>query len=114
MKILYKSGKMGRNLWQRYTIFKNCLELRCWFFTMRIKLNEIKKIEIKNSVASVDMLRGKSPLTTVKLDLSDLYRHISIKRKTGFWKELRFTPDNVDKFYKILGKRCYGRENTGG
>jgi hypothetical protein len=34
----------------------------------------------------------------LKLDLADLYEHVEIKRINGFFKQLRFTPENPKEF----------------
>lgn len=36
--------------------------------------------------------------TVLKLDLSDLFEHVLLKRRNGFFKQLRFTPDNPGEF----------------
>lgn len=37
----------------------------------------------------------------IKLDNSDLFRHVLVRRKAGFWKCIAFTPDNPDEFVRI-------------
>jgi hypothetical protein len=38
----------------------------------------------------------------LKIDASDIYRHIAIKRKTGIFKHIRFTPDDPEKFLSVI------------
>jgi hypothetical protein len=33
--------------------------------------------------------------------MTDLHRHVLVRRKTGFWKRIAFTPDNPDEFVRI-------------
>ena len=36
----------------------------------------------------------------LKLDLADLTEHVGIERKTGFFKQLRFTPEVPQEFVR--------------
>ena len=58
---------------------------------------EILEIEVRPSVFS-----GRKGFTWgIKLDNSDLCRHVLVRRKTGFWKRIAFTPDNPDEFVRV-------------
>jgi hypothetical protein len=34
----------------------------------------------------------------LQIDLADFYKHVGIKRTHGFFKKLRFTPENPKQF----------------
>ena len=65
--------------------------------TIVIPAREILEIEVRPSVFS-----GRKGFTWgIKLDNSDLHRHVRVRRKTGFWKRIAFTPDNPDEFVRV-------------
>ena len=48
------------------------------------------------------MFGGSKGITWgIKLDMADLHRHVLVRRKTGFWKRIAFTPDSPDEFVHI-------------
>ena len=96
---LYVSRRTGASLWQEYRIFSDRLELQSWILlhTIVIPAREILEIEVRPSVFSL----RKGFTWGIKLDNSDLHRHVLGRRKTGFWKRLAFTPDNPDEFVRI-------------
>jgi hypothetical protein len=96
---VYVSRRTLASLWQQYRIFPDRLELQAWIFfhTVVIPAREILEIEVRTSVFS-----GRKGFTWgIKLDNSDLCRHVLVTRKTGYWKRLAFTPDNPDEFMRI-------------
>jgi len=96
---LYVSRRTGAGLWQEYRIFPDRLELQSWilFHTIVIPAREILAIEVRQSLFS-----GRKGFTWgIKLDNSDLHRHVLVRRKSGFWKRIAFTPDNPDEFVHV-------------
>jgi hypothetical protein len=96
---LHVSRRTPANLWQQNRIFPGRLELQSWilFHTIVIPAREILAIEVRPSVFS-----GRKGITWgIKLDNSDLCRHVLVTRKTGFWKRIAFTPDNPDEFVRV-------------
>jgi hypothetical protein len=39
----------------------------------------------------------RTSLRALKLDLADLHEHVGITRRTGIFKQLRFTPENPEE-----------------
>jgi hypothetical protein len=69
-----------------------------------IPYEDIEAIEIRPLFSAGDNVRVKGfqfsfPL---KIDVSDFFRHIAIKRKKGIFRHIRFTPDNPDKFLSVV------------
>ena len=96
---VYVSRRTPAGLWQEYRIYSDRLELQSWilFHTVVIPARVILEIEIRPSVFT-----GRKGFTWgIKLDNSDLFRHVQVRRKTGFWKCIAFTPDNPDEFVRI-------------
>ena len=96
---VYVSRRTPASLWQEYRIFSDRLELQSWtlLHTIVIPANEILEIEARPS-----LFGGRKGITWgIKLDMTDLHRHVLVRRKTGFWKRIAFTPDNPDEFVRI-------------
>ena len=68
--------------------------------TIVVPANEIVDIQIRPPLVFADLLRGKGFAFSfpLKIDSADICRHVAIKRKSGFIKHIRFTPDDPDKF----------------
>ena len=103
---LYVSKRSFKNLWQEYRVYLDRIELQCWIalHTLKIPISEILDIQIRSPFSFWNLFRGKASLSFrgVKIDQSDLYRHIAITRKSGLFKRIAFTPDNPDEFADII------------
>jgi len=91
-----------------YSIYTDRIELRCRFpfFTKTLVVK-------KDDLISIDIFKPPVIRTTfraLKLDLADIKEHVGIKRKNGFFRQLRFTPENpkefVTKAKEILDLNC--------
>ena len=93
---LYKSRPIRKSIGNEYCIYTDRIEPRCRFPFFR-KTLVIKK----NDLISIDIFKPPVIRTTfwaLKLDLADLNEHVGIKRRNGFFKQLRFTPENPEVF----------------
>ena len=102
---LYVSKRSFKNLWQQYRIYPDRVELQCWiaFHTLKITLQEIVNIRVKSSFSFSDFFRKESfDVRAIKIDQSDLYRHVVIAKKSGLMKRVVFTPDRPDEFADII------------
>ena len=93
---LYESVPTRKSLGNRYAVYSDRIELRCRF-PFVTKTLVIKKEDL----VSIDTYRPPVLQTTfraLKLDMADLNEHVGIKRKNGFFKQLRFTPENPGEF----------------
>ncbi len=94
--ILYQSKKMGRNLWSDYRVEEDVVVLRWKFGHFRIPLDEIVWIDtFKPPVI-------RTAFWALKIDNADLFVHVGLKRKTGFFKQIRFTPDDPEAFVEAV------------
>ena len=96
---LYVSRRTGASLWQEYRIYSDRLELQAWilFHTVVIPAREILAIEVRPS-----FFGGRKGFTWgIKLDNSDLCRHVLVTRKSGLFKRIAFTPDKPDEFARV-------------
>ena len=93
---LYKSIPTKKSIGNEYSIYSDRIELRCRFPFFNKTL-----VVKKNDLVSIDIFKPPVIRTTfraLKLDLADLKEHVGIKRKNGFFKQLRFTPENPKEF----------------
>jgi hypothetical protein len=93
---LYKSISTKKSIGNEYCIYSDRIELRCRFpfysKTLVIKKDDLISIEIFKPPVI------RTTFWALKLDLADLNEHVGIKRKNGFFKQLRFTPENPKEF----------------
>ena len=99
---LYKSISTPKSIGNEYSIYADRIELKCRFpfitKTMLIKKDDLISIEIFKPPVI------RTTFWALKLDLADLNEHVGIKRKNGFFKQLRFTPENPKEFVaKVKG-----------
>jgi hypothetical protein len=93
---LYESRPTRKSIGNKYSIYNDRIELRCRFpfFSKTLVIK-------KDDLVSIDVFKPPVIRTTwwaLKLDLADLNEHVGIKRKNGFFKQLRFTPENPKEF----------------
>ena len=93
---LYESRPTKKSIGNEYYIYTDRIELRCRFpffsKTLVIKKDDLISIEIFKPPVI------RTTFWALKLDLADLNEHVGIKRKNGFFKQLRFTPENPKEF----------------
>ena len=89
--LTYLSKRKFRNLYQRYAIYPDRLELTSWFLLHKLTIPIVNIVSIKKSSPSLT-------LTALKIDLSDFFEHVILEKNTGFFKHIRFIPDNIDAF----------------
>lgn len=93
---LYESMPTKKSMGNKYSIFPDRIELKCRFLFIT-KVLVIKNVDL----ISIDLYKPpviRTTLKALKLDLADLNEHVGIKRKNGFFKQLRFTPENPKEF----------------
>ena len=96
---LYASKRTARSLWQQYRIYRDRLEMQAWilFHTVVVPVGEIRAIEVRTSVLS-----GRKGFTSeLKLDFSDLCRHVLLSKSRGLFKSIAFSPDEPETFVEI-------------
>jgi len=103
---IYISQRTAKSLWHQYRIYRDRLELQSWLFfhTFVVPADEIQAVEVRPPVVLADVFRGKGFLFAFwafKIDNADCCRHVAIKRKSGFMKRIRFSPDDAEKFVEI-------------
>ncbi len=95
-KPLYTSAPTKKSIGNAYHIYADRVELICRFPFVTKKL-----VIQKDDLITIDTFRPPVLRTTwraLKLDLADLKEHVGIVRRKGFFKQLRFTPENPKAF----------------
>ena len=93
---LYESRPTKKSINNRYYIYADRIELRCRF-PFVTKTLVIKR----DDLISIDIFKPPVIRTTFRaltLDRAYLNEHIGIQRRNGFFKQLRFTPENPKEF----------------
>ncbi len=93
-KPIYISKRMFKNLWQRYEIYSDRLELTSWFLFHKIKI-PIKEIaSIEKNPRNLKSFYWRA----IMLDFGSIFEYVEVKKNTGFFRIIRFVPDNIDVF----------------
>ena len=98
---IYLSPRSRRSFWQEYRVYPDRFELECWF---TLHARHSRGSDSGNRCAASSGCRrsirgiGFARSFPLKMDCADIRRHVAIKRKSGFMKNLRFTPDDPNKF----------------
>lgn len=100
---LYVSRRLIRNLWQQYRIYADRVELQSFPGKKILPAEDILNVEVRPAMVIADVFRGRgfSRSFALKMDLADLFRHVAIHRRSGWFKHLRFTPDDPEMFVQV-------------
>jgi len=93
---LYKSRPSKKSIGNEYCIYSDRIELRCRFPFFSKTLVIKKEDLISIGIFKPPVIR--TSFWALKLDLADLNEHVGIKRTNGFFKQIRFTPENPQEF----------------
>ncbi len=95
---IYVSKAGWRSFGNAYRIYRDRIELGCWFCFHTFVISY-------GSLVSIDLFRPpviRTKLWALKLDLADIFGHVGIERTTGFMKFIRFTPDDPAEFVRLV------------
>lgn len=116
MGYLIHSERNWKSLFLKYEIYSDRIRIQTLllFYFLEIPFSDIEKAEIGQPPVFWDIMKKKKinpeygfGVRILKNDLADLFRHLVIIKKKGYWKEIRITPENPDDFLNILN-RCLG------
>src|ERR1035437_9134747 len=96
---LYASKRTAKSLWQQYRIYRDRLELQSWILlhTVVLPIDEIQAVKLRPSVIGV--LIGFT--SGMKRDLGDLCPHVLLRKKSGLFNAIGFSPDEPETFVEI-------------
>ena len=96
---LYISPPTMKSLGNEYSVFPDRIALRCRHLFFH-KIITVKKEDIVSiGVFKPPVIR--TSFKALKLDLADFYEHVGITKKDGVFNQLRFTPDDPQKFVAV-------------
>jgi len=100
-----------KSLFLKYEIYTDRIRIQSIlpFYHFDISYDNIEKTEIGSPPVIWDVIKKRYysrkygfGLRILKNDLADLSKHITIEKKKGFWKQIRITPRNPEKFLEHL------------
>lgn len=102
---LHASECSFKNLWQKYYVHPDRLVLRCWLalHTFVIRADDVEELWLGRGPVIGDWFRGRGfrGAFALKLNVADLYTHVGLRRKTGLFKRICFTPDRLEMFLSV-------------
>lgn len=107
MGIIY-SERNWKSLGCKYTIRTDCIDIGTLVgYVFKIPYRDIEKIELKGPLVIWDLYKRKKLFSSyvfhvLKNDFADFFQHVCIKKQSGFWKEIRITPKEPEKFCSIV------------
>jgi hypothetical protein len=106
---LYASKRTAKSLWQQYRIYQDRIELESWILlhTVVLPTDEIQAVKVRPSVFgglmgfTWGMKKDFRDLWGIKIDFCDLCPHVLLRKKSGLFNAIGFSPDEPDKFVEI-------------
>jgi len=100
---IYVSQPFIKSLWQEYRVYPDRVELDCHLCrTFVVPAEQIAAVGVCRPPVFLDIFRGPFKefefWRVLKLDLADLYQHVTIVRREGAFRQLRFTPVDLEEF----------------
>ena len=103
----------SRSIWPfscKYLVYSDKIRIQSplRFYWFEIPYDDIVKVELRNPPVFWDaykqgiLFTRKYFFRIYKNDLADLFRHISIEKRNGFWRQIRIAPRNPETFYRVL------------
>jgi len=106
---LYTSKRTAKSLWQQYRIYRDRIELQSWilFHTVVLPIHEIQAVKLRPSVIGVwigltsGMKIDLSDMWGIKIDFCDLCPHVLLRKSSGLFNTIGFSPDEPERFVEI-------------
>lgn len=99
-RLLYRSEGCFKSFWNTYSVYEDRIELEFKLFFTTIVIR-------RADFVSIDIFKPPVIRTSwgaLKLDFADLFTHVGITRNCGYFKEIRFTPEDPHAFKDIVCK----------
>ena len=106
---LYTSKRTAKSLWQQYRIYRDRIELQSWILlhTVVLPIDEIQAVKLRPSVlggwkrlmwgTNIDF----SDMWGIKIDFCDLCPHVLLRKTSGLFNGIGFSPDEPEKFVEV-------------
>ena len=106
---LYASKRTAKSLWQQYRIYRDRIELQSWILlhTVVLPIDEIQAVKLRPSVIGCwtrltsGMKIDLGDMWGIKIDFCDLCPHVLLRKKSGLFNAIGFSPDEPEKFVEI-------------
>ena len=116
---VYESESTAKNLWQKYRIYNDRVEIDTQFGCMTIPLDQIERVVVSESEVK-GLLRGDLHLKgfrpALKVDWANFLEHVVIDKSEGHIRRILLTPDDPEEFRNILDGALsrYEQDREGG
>jgi hypothetical protein len=107
---LYTSKRTAKSLWQQYRIYRDRIELQSWILlhTVVLPIDEIQAVKLCPSVFGgwIRLMRGERKIDFrdmwgIKIDFCDLCPHVLLRKTSGIFNAIGFSPDEPEQFVEI-------------
>jgi hypothetical protein len=106
---LYTSKRTAKSLCQQYRIYRDRIELQSWILlhTVVLPIDEIQAVKLRPSVIGFwkrltsGMKIDFSDMWGIKIDFCDLCPHVLLRKTSGLFNAIGFSPDEPEKFVEI-------------
>jgi hypothetical protein len=106
---LYASKRTAKSLWQQYRSYRDRLELESWILlhTVVLPTDEIQAVKVRPSVVgglmgfTWGMKKDFCDMWGIKIDFCDLCPHVLLRKKSGLFNAIGFSPDEPERFVEI-------------
>ncbi|MFQ6095179.1 MAG: hypothetical protein ACE5NN_03440 [Candidatus Bathyarchaeia archaeon] len=105
--------EISRGVWPfscKYEVYSDRIKIQSplRFYWFDIPYDDIEKVELGNPPVIWDaykrgiLFTRKYFFRIYKNDSADLFRHVSIEKRSGFWRQIRIAPRNPERFLEVL------------
>ena len=106
---LYTSKRTAKSLWQQYRIYRDRIELQSWILlhTVVLPIDEIQAVKLCPSVLggllgfTWGMKIDFRDMWGIKIDFCDLLPHVLLRKTSGLFNAIGFSPDEPETFVEI-------------
>jgi hypothetical protein len=103
----FVSACTARSLWNEYRVYDDRVELHTLFGTWRVPFEQIEGVEVNEPIVKA-VMHGRFDFShwpgQVKIDLADMYEHVTLDKSKGFARKIHFTPQDSMGFKSALEK----------
>ena len=102
---LYESESTAKNIWQKYRIFGDRIEIDTLFGMMTVPFDHIERAEVSESEVK-GLMRGDLHLKgfrpALKVDWANFFEHVVVDKDQGYIRRILLTPADPEEFTRRL------------
>jgi hypothetical protein len=94
-----------RSLWNEYRVYDDRVELDTLFGPWRVPFEQVERVEVNEPILNA-VMHGRFDYShwpgQIKIDLADMYEHVTLDKSDGFARKIHFTPKDPEGFKVAL------------